>query len=235
MCGNIFSKKRKSFNRWKAEGIVLKTLDYKESERIITLFTPHEGIISVIVKRLSKKKPHLINLTSPLCRAEVLYRRGKSDLCLFLDGTILDLNLPLRKSYSTLQLGGKMLRAISLSQFPGKPAPLLYKLLLFYLKELPDFPDPEILWASFQLKLLKHEGLLFISKTCAKCQRNPAISLDEGESRCSTCSNAPSFTEEEWKVLLLLFHGRNHNDWKEIPFSKNCKRSIEELFNMRVS
>ncbi len=41
---------------------------------------------------------------------------------------------------------------------PGKSAHRLYALLTTYLKKLPNSSLPETLWASFQLKLLKHEG-----------------------------------------------------------------------------
>jgi DNA repair protein RecO (recombination protein O) len=194
----------------RSEGIVLHSFDYKERERIVSVFTLKEGMISLIIKRLSKNKPALINLTSPLCQAEFLYQKGKSDLYRFIDGTILNLHLPLRRSYHHLQYGGKMIQAIRSSQMPGKRAPALYCLLLSYLKKLPEFEKPEILWTSFQLKLLKHEGLLSLTKQCTTCKEKPALRLVEGESFCPSCAPSSSypFSEKEWAELFILTHSR---------------------------
>jgi|JI10StandDraft_1071094.scaffolds.fasta_scaffold12071_2 DNA repair protein RecO (recombination protein O) len=155
----------------KVEGIVLKTVPFKENDRILTLYTPQQGVMSLYVQGLSKKKPALTNLATPLCRGEYLFRKGRSDLHKFFDGTILDLHLPLRKSYTHLQVGGKILQTIHETQLPGKSSPALYALLVSYLKKLGDATFPETLLASFHLKLLKHEGVLSLE--------NLPSSLDE--------------------------------------------------------
>lgn len=218
----------------RGEGIILKSTDYKESNRILSIFTPHAGIISVIVKRISKKKPTLINLTSPLCRAEFVYRKGRSQLYSFIDGTILDLHLPLRHSYKHLQTAGNMLSAIATTQFPEKPVPVLYHLLLSYLKKLPTFSKPEVLFASFKLKLLKHEGLLSITETCNLCQKRNARTLAEGESLCLTCAPHGSypFSEEEWKALLVLFEARTFEALLPLNLSDSLQKGIDICFQI---
>ncbi|MBS0619911.1 MAG: DNA repair protein RecO [Verrucomicrobia bacterium] len=137
------------------EGIILKSLDYREQSRIITLFSP-EGLISLIIRGVSRKIP----FTIPLNRIECHYRRGRSDLLSFLDGTLLDDHQSLRTSLASLQAAGTLSSHILQTQLPGKPSPALYALYRAYLKQVPHFPDPAPLIASFQLKLLCHEGLL---------------------------------------------------------------------------
>lgn len=138
------------------EGIVLKTFDYKENERIITIFTQTEGVITLIVKHIKNK----IAITTPFCQAEFLFTKGKSDLFKFQDGTILDDHHYLRQDLSHLQAAAEMVKIILKSQLPGKPAPKLYALLLAYLRRLPYFKDATPLLTSFYLKILTHEGLL---------------------------------------------------------------------------
>lgn len=216
----------------RGEGIVLKSTDYKESNRILSIFTPHAGVINVIVKRISKKKTTLINLTSPLCRAEFVYRKGRSQLYSFIDGTILDLHLPLRHSYKHLQTAGNMLRAIATTQYPEKPVPILYYLLLSYLKKLPTFSKPKVLFASFKLKLLKHEGLLSITEICNHCQKRSARTLVEGESLCLTCAPHGSypFSKEEWKALLVLFEARTFEAFLPLSLSDSLQKGIDICF-----
>ncbi len=142
----------------RAEGIVLKTFDYKENERIITIFTPEEGVITLIVKHI--KNQNKIALTTPFCQAEFLFIKGKSDLFKLQDGTILNDHHFLRASLAHIQAAAEMVKLILKSQLPGKPAPKLYALLLAYLSHLPHFEDTSSLIGSFYLKLLTHEGLL---------------------------------------------------------------------------
>lgn len=196
----------------KVEGIVLKSFAYKETERILHLFTPQYGIIHLIVKHLSPKKPQRVNLTTPLCQGEYVFRKGKSDLFSFIDGSILDLHLSLRQSLSTLTLGGKMLQAIQDSQLPETPTPKLYQLLSAYLKKLPL--APEALWASFQLKLLKHEGLISFAKPHVKSGQE-----------------THTFSDEEWSQLLFLAEGREFAPLTSFTPSLALQKNIDDLFS----
>ncbi len=223
-----------------SEGIVLKSTDFKESSRIVTLFTKRYGIVNLIVKRISKKKPTLINLSSPLCRADYVYLKGRSTLYTFSDGTILDLHMPLRSSYKHLQVAGELLRTILTTQEGSKPTPVLYDLLCAYLKHLPSFPDPEIIGISFQLKLLRHDGILMIDKVCNHCQECTASSLYYGESLCRSCAPNGSlhFSEEEWDLLRVLFAARNFETLKELDLKTLAQSKLhlllESLGNVRV-
>ena len=133
-------------------GIVLRSFNYKEKSRIISLYTRSSGVISLISR---KAQPHL---TTTLCYGEFLYSKGRSDLYSLKEGKSLNMHLPLRASFDLLQTASKMLQTILDTQFPEKPSPNLFDLLLTYLHHLPKNPDA--LYTSFLLKLLKHEGQL---------------------------------------------------------------------------
>ncbi|MCP5505616.1 MAG: DNA repair protein RecO [Chlamydiales bacterium] len=152
----------------KVEGIVLRAVPFKDQDRILTLYTPEQGVMSLYVRGLSKKKPTLTNLATPLCRGEYLFRKGRADLHKFLDGSIVDLHLALRKSYRHLEVAGKILTTIYETQLPGKSSPALYALLASFLKKLGSATYPETLSASFHLKFLKHEGLLDLENLNSK-------------------------------------------------------------------
>ena len=200
-------------NERRVECIVLKTIPFKESDRILSLFTPDRGVMSLFVRGLSKSRPSIVNLTTPLCRGEFIFRKGRSDLHRFIDGTIMDMHLKLRRSYSHLECAGKMLNAISTSQMAGKAAPGLYALLASYLSHLSDFSECAAPWASFQLKLLLHEGLL---------------ALDGADSEIS------SFSGEDWKTLLLLSHARRFDILKNLEVTPPFAEAVERLYQSRL-
>ncbi len=198
----------------RTEGIVLRSLEYKERQRILTVFTEQAGLISLLVKGLSKRSLHLFALTTPLSKSEFLFRKAKSELFHFLDGTVLDEHLFLRDSLLHLQAAGQLGQAILRSQLPGKAAPQLYALFASYLKQISQAADPAPLIASFQLKLWKHEGLLDLSDRCSLCQATPTHHLQDGESFCSLHASiyAQSFSAQEWNMLKNLLDVRSFHD-----------------------
>jgi recombinational DNA repair protein (RecF pathway) len=113
------------------------------------------------------------------------------------------------------------------TQFPGKKSPALYTLFSAYLKKLPSV-KPDILSASFRLKLLQHEGLLSLDTHCS-CG-NPARQLSEGESTCTKCKSGFLFTMEEWDQLHQLTYLRQFSALPKIaPLKK-----IDQLFTERM-
>lgn len=215
----------------RTEGVVLRATPFKENDRILSVLTPDRGILSLYVRGLSKSKPQGVNLATPLCRAEFVFKKGKSDLHRFLDGTILDLHLPLRQSYRHLEAGGKMLNAILKTQMPGKNSHALYLLLTSFLKKLSEATYPETFWTTFLIKLLKHEGLLEISPTCLACSL-PARYIVSGESRCKDHSQGEGFVfkEEEWMLLLTLFETRSFDTLLTLQLPTPLMKGIEACF-----
>ncbi len=170
----------------KSEAIVLRSFDYKENERIVTLFTENAGLISIIIKGITPKKSSYLTLATPFCRGEYVYIKSKSDLYRFYDGTILDDHLLLRLNLSHLKAAGNLTNALLHSQLPGKSSPLLYLLLKKYLQQVVHFENPVPLVCSFFLKLMKHEGVLHL-------EENPFFIPEEKE-LCVTLLSSPQFT-----------------------------------------
>jgi|GEM_PF-2464476 len=199
----------------KCEGIVLKSYPFKEEQRIIHLFTPDQGVIHLITRNLSLKKPQHVNLATPLCRGHYVYRKNRSALCTFVDGSILNLHLPLRSSLRLLKLSGLMLQTIHTTQLPEKPHPQLYHLLRAYLEKLPL--SPESLWLSFQFKLLKYEGQFFFDK--------PYIRLAQGMYQ---------LTESEWPYFLTLVEGRAFSVLCQLHLPVSFKKRMEDLLQAEM-
>ena len=142
----------------KTEGIILKTVPYKDHHKIIKILTPDSGIISLMAKGVTK--PKLLSLLSPLTQLELVYRKKGSDLCFFKEGFVIEHHHFLRQRWDLLEAAGKMAGAILTPQFPEKAAPDLYKLLTASLKQLPHFQEPTTLTTLYYLKLLTHEGVI---------------------------------------------------------------------------
>jgi len=190
----------------KTEGITLRSMEYKERERILTLFTEEKGVISLILKGISRSRPHLLALSTPFCIADFHTLKGSSDLYRLHDATLKESLPELRRSFAHLSAAGEMVKNLLLSQMPEKRAPLLYRLLKSYLFRLPSFTDPTPVEVSFTLKLLLHEGLLSLS--CAP----------------------PLFTSEEWSRLAPLACAARFSSLPAAPINPLLQDKIRTHF-----
>jgi DNA repair protein RecO (recombination protein O) len=220
----------------KTEGIVLRAFDYKDRQKIVTLFTLEAGMISLIMKGFSRKNYRMLSLSTPLSRVEVHFKRGKSDLFRYIDGTVLDEHLELRKQLDFLQTAGSLAQTILQSQLPGKSAPSLYQLFRSYLKQVPTFSHPQLLLVSFHLKLLRHEGLLALSEQCSLCSKTPARRLLQGESICSSHSSlaGTEFSTDEWALLNLLESASSFSVLRTLSLPPHFPQLIAGIFQDRI-
>ena len=189
-------------------GIVLKTIPYQENGRIVTLFTDTSGVISLFIKRLSIKNLHLQNVTSPLSLSEFQLEKRKSDLYFFQDATLLDPFLEIRRDLDRLTATQKLFGLILKSQPPEKPAPLLFLLLLNYLKAVKTTMAPKNYALSFMTKILRHEGLF------------PHVQEDTHF----------RFEHKEWESMQSLARASSHKELSEITPPAKLEEKIYAMF-----
>lgn len=204
------------------EGIVLKAIDFRERQRIVTIFTPDEGLITVFISRISPKNPERINLSTPLTRADWQVKVRKNDLWSLQDASILDLHLPLRQNFDRLQAARLMIERVLKTQLPHKPAPKLYALFKTFLKSLTTTENPALLELTFALKLMRHEGLLSLSANCSSCEKNLSFHFAFGENFCTSCAppNATALTPDQWKQMMKLLSMRSFKNLEAEPLEK---------------
>lgn len=130
-------------------GLLLQSIPYLGQKKILKIFTPEQGLISLFATTTK---------LAPFCLAEWVYRKSSKEIHTLQDSTLLDPLLELRSDYNTLTAAGLIAQDLLRTQLPGKHAPDLYALTCLYLKKLPT--NPQMFAASFRLKLLLHEGLL---------------------------------------------------------------------------
>lgn len=219
--------------RAESRGLVLRSIDYKQRQRIITVLTEDRGVISLIVKGMSKKRSELFSLTSPFTVGEFHYTIHRSDLYLLHDASLIASNLDLRNRLESLEAAGEICTALLSSQMPGKPAPLLFHLATTFLKQIPLFEDPSPLVVSFLLKLLKHEGVLSGDPACVHCGLS-ATHLFSGEPLCSAHApySAKQLNEEQWQQFYALLDVRDFTSLRKLAVDRSfclmIKRYIKD-------
>ena len=179
----------------KTPGLLLQAIPYLGQKKILKVFTPL-GLISLFAKT---------SQLTPFCIAEWVYQKTEKELYPLSDTTLLDPLSELRQSYNLLTAAGTMAKDLLRSQLPNKGSPELYQLACLYFKKLPASPD--MLVASFRLKLLLHEGLL-------------------------SSDPEPSFTPTEWEQVATLAFARQFSTLYGLPAAPTEKIAL--LFEERL-
>lgn len=214
------------------EAIVLHTIPFQDSHQISTLFTREMGLCKAIGSFSRLPKNALFGCLSPLNHIEVIFRPSKSDLFKIESASILNPYTPIRKNYDLLHQACGMLTCLTKFQFPHKPAPILFELLKSYLSLMVDAKSPEAILASFQLKLLRHEGLISVTDQCRICGAEPKeISIEEGRTVCAShTTHEKRLSEEETAYFYALSLATSIKLLKEIEVPATLPSKVAIIF-----
>jgi DNA repair protein RecO len=212
------------------QGITLQTIPYRDREKIVTLFSEKNGILSMIVRGISLKKTPFA-LLNPFCLGDFALKKSRGELFSFIEGNPIDENFSLRKDFSYLQAAGLMTKSLLHAHFPHHDESQIYELFKCYLRKIPSFTQAEILARSFQMKFLLHEGLVHLSNRCNICT-NEALFIDSGESVCykHASPNALSFSQKEMETIHLLSFLRSISLLQQVQMNEELGIKIENIF-----
>lgn len=216
----------------KTEAIVLSVIPFQDAHQIATLFTPNLGLCKAIGSHSRSPKNALFGALTPLNHIEVIFRPSRGDLLKIESTHLLNAHSGMRKDYDRLKLACDMLKCMAESQFPNKPAPLLFELLKSYLGLMMEAKSPDAILASLQLKLLRHEGLIAVTNACPLCGAEPKeISLDEGKTVCLSHRPENGLNEEETTYFYALALANSIKILKEIEIPATLPIKVLSLFD----
>ena len=215
-----------------SEGIILHALNFKDYDKILTVFTPDHGIIKTIVHKASTKGKSPLE---PLIHADFVLLKGRSEILKCQEISVKNRYLGLREHYLHLEAACDLIKAVQESQYPDKPALSLYQLLTYSLEKLTQAPHPFALTASFRLKILRHDGLLMLERRCTVCQDTSlgAFHLFGGESYCSQHApiHAQVFSPDEMQQLDVLIHCRSFGELAAQSIQKPFHDKVKDFFS----
>lgn len=185
------------------EGIVLKSIPFKEGDKIVTLFTAKEGLIKLYVKG---PRQAMSALTFPFVRAEYLCVRGRGEFFRLREGKLLSSNLFLRDSLEHL-LAAEEMTLFLLRSMGERESEELFSLFVSYFEGMKEVSalTPHLL--SFFLKVYKMEGMWQLQNRCLHCHLPLESSMRyRGERFCKkdAVKEALFFPEAEEQCIEVL-------------------------------
>lgn len=231
----------------KITGVVLTSIDYKEKDKLVEIFSAELGKITAVLKGCKGANAKLKFAFQPFCLAEfVVVKKGQ--YYSITNCYLIDSFFDLTKDYQAYSCGISMLEIVRLVVNQEEQEPKLLLLLINSLKAMTyDGYNHLIVLTKFILEVLKMIGYMLNFDTCSVCGglfRNKVyLNLSTGALVCSSCMTLDSveLSKEEFNILKLINMSVKDN-LKNLKFNegklkntlKTLSKDLEFRFNRQL-
>lgn len=199
----------------KLNGIVTRYVDYKDNDRILTLFTYEQGIVSCAARGCRRAKSPLVGASELFVAGEFVLFSAKDKLTLD-SADIAESHYPIREDIDRFAAASYMLSIVNVGA-EETPNKVLYSLLRYALAYTAYGNCNSVDMAiCFALKCLAALGYTPSITECALCemdiraQKSPSFGAKFGGALCASCARAVGADEisplslEAMRRILLL-------------------------------
>lgn len=216
------------------KSIVLKTVDYQENDKILTLFSVDFGKISATLKGCRKAGAKLKCVGQPFCFAEFSLAK-KSDKFVVTNASEIETFFSVTKSYDTLKYSSAMIEMCNIVLVEGEPSCELFLALVKALKEISkDNINAVAVFVKFSLQLFKIAGYELDFSKCSLCggafNTHVIFDFDLGNFVCGLCKG--KFFKEIGFATLNTFKILNETDVGRIGTVKILSSSQFEMLEI---
>jgi len=198
----------------KTEAVVLKTVKYGDTSKIITAFTREYGKLSLIAKGARTSRSKFVSILNPMsCIQAVFYLKESRDIHLLSDASLSRVHKSIVEDPKKTMTGFAMLDALNTAVHTREPHPVLFDHLVEALDVL-DLAEqsPVNSLVAFLIALLREIGYGLKLDACVKCggelDREPlAFESQFGGFVCGRCSSSetgPVVAMNQLKALRWL-------------------------------
>lgn len=180
----------------KTEGIVLKEMRYKDTSKILSIYTKKHGKITAMARGAYRPKSQIIANTQPFSYNEYQLYKGKNFYYIN-QADIIDSFYSIREKIERVVYGQYMLELIEKSMEEGQENPKIFMLLLKGLKLLSGMDKDFLKFITiYELKFISFLGYRPLLDRCVLCGnknvKNIRYSPKEGGIICYNCSSYDS-------------------------------------------
>ncbi|WP_316571988.1 DNA repair protein RecO [Neobacillus sp. YIM B06451] len=220
----------------KCEGIIIRTTDYGETNKVVTLFTREWGKIGAMARGAKKPNSRLSAATQLLTHGYFLVHKS-SGMGSLQQGEIISSMKSIREDIFLTAYASYIAELTDKAAEDRKPNPFLFELLYQTLNYLNEGYDPEILMFIYEMKMLNVMGLYPILDQCAVCGSTDghfSFSIREGGFICHRCiENDPYHFKlsQAGARLLRLFYYFDLSRLGNISVKKETKDELKRIIS----
>jgi DNA repair protein RecO (recombination protein O) len=218
---------------YKAEAVVIRSMDYGEGNKIITLYTKQWGKVSVMARGAKKMKSRHSAITQLFTYGEYTYYKTGSMGNLNY-GEIINSHHLLHENIHKTAYAAYILEMIDRMLIEQEGSSYLFEQLIAALDAIADDKDPQVITHLFEMKMLRFAGYTPILDQCVSCEAScdqPLLSIEMGGLLCDKCrqNDKPTvqFSARTLK-LLRLFQQMDLKRLGKIEVSDESKSELKQ-------
>jgi DNA repair protein RecO (recombination protein O) len=196
----------------KCEGIVIRTTDYGETNKIVTLYTREWGKVGAMARGAKKPNSRLSSITQLFTHGYFLIQRG-TGLGSLQQGETVSSIRSIGEDIFLTAYASYIVELTDKCTEEKKPNPYHFELLLQTLHYMNEGYDPDILMNIYEMKMLNVLGLYPILNQCSVCGSTDghfSFSIREGGFICHRCLDKDPYhlkiTPAAVKLLRLFYY-----------------------------
>ncbi|MGG5255013.1 DNA repair protein RecO [Neobacillus sp. SM06] len=173
----------------KCEGIVIRTTDYGETNKVVTLYTREWGKIGVMARGAKKPNSRLSAISQLFTHGNYLVQTG-SGLGSLQQGEMITSMRSIREDIFLTAYSSYIVELLEKSVEDKKPNPYLFELLYQTLHYVNEGYDYDVMMNIFEMKMLNVLGLNPTLNQCSVCGSTDghfSFSIREGGLICHRC------------------------------------------------
>jgi len=183
---------------YRVEGIVLRSIDYGEGNKIVTLLTNTSGKVGVLVRGAKKVKSRHASLAQPFTYGEFIFFKAKG-LGTLNSGEIMESHHILREQLDLAAYASYTAELTDRSLQEDEPTGFHFEQLKACLGALQEGKDAQIVTHLYEMRILDYSGYLPELSVCVSCgselgQEPPRLSAQAGGLLCYRCAGRDSDT-----------------------------------------
>lgn len=218
----------------KTKGVTIKSIDYKENDKLIWAYCEELGKITFIARGAKKSKSKNLALTLPLCFADYIFFKGRN-LYNLQEGRIINSFQGLLDNLDKLTYSSYICELIDICVQEGEVNKNLFRdfITCIYLLNT-DAMEYELLIRAFELRLLNATGYGLQFDKCSICKKaintSDYISLSYFGGVCDTCNKEHGIYISRAGYNALRFLSNTPMDKiYRLNVTKEVKQQIEKV------
>ncbi len=184
---------------YKTRAVILNSIDFGESDRILTFYTHGHGKVKGIAKGARRSRKRFVGNLDLLSHITLIFfRTDKSELVRVEDAALIEGFPGLKADIDKLSEACYLLELVSEMTREGQVIPQVFDLLLTFINMLGG-GDADVLLRYFEIKLLSILGYLPHLDGCVACkspfdglEARISFSSEKGGAVCGNCSHGVS-------------------------------------------
>jgi DNA repair protein RecO (recombination protein O) len=195
---------------YRMEGIVIRSTDYGEGNKIVTLITPTHGKQGVVARGARKPKSRFASLTQLFTYGDYAYFKT-GGLGTLSSGEIIESFRELRENLELAAWASYAAELADRALSDEEASGYMFYQVKACLSALAQGKDPEVLLRVLEMKIAAAAGYEPVLRACAACGREEGpfrFSAAAGGALCAACRHrdpsAIELDESVWKLLRLF-------------------------------